>query len=135
LAKPDCNLRTIADELEVDRAAIIIAREGILGRADGLLDHYSKKESDEFANAVRSFAEAILDYFFVEMRTGDTGITTLTEQIRFRLDSPFPDPNPNETIQEIRENARYILRGLEAGWKEITKRFERIRLYCETGRP
>jgi hypothetical protein len=129
LAKPDPNLDAIGDELEVDRGAIIIAREGILGRAATLRDHYDPAKPDEFADAMRSFAQAVVDYFFVEIETGATGITTLTEQIRgdFYNDS-------NEKVRGLRENSQSILLGLEAGWKEIAKRFERVRLYCETGR-
>jgi hypothetical protein len=134
LAKPNPDLRAIADELEAERGAIIIAREGILGRAAAFGYHYghyfASGKADGAVDPLRGFAEAVTNYFYVEHGTGLTGITTLSAMIQFYLD--FDSDVTENELMEVRDVSRRILQDLEARWKEIAKRFERVRLSSET---
>jgi hypothetical protein len=156
LAKRNPDYPTILLKLEKRRAAIIIARDGILGEVSAFQDRYGADKAEallakkaEFDNLAYAFARSVQSYFYHETDLAGeflpSAISRLSERVRRAYLEDLAEGKRKRGLSAHKHNERdlrakevamlramskHALDELESNWAEVNKRYTALKLFC-----
>jgi chaperonin cofactor prefoldin len=137
LKKPNASLADLSDNIAKRRAALIIARDGIVGQADAFQDKFGElAHKDEYARRALTFASSISSYFNDAGSAIFGGPTTAIQGLLIDIgemkDLNVADKAPySQRLKELTERAEKRVETLKAKWKEVGKNYKALQLLCE----
>ncbi|MBR0875029.1 hypothetical protein JQ633_32045 [Bradyrhizobium tropiciagri] len=132
LKKPNANLDDLFDNIAKRRAAIVIARDGIVGQADAFKGSFGEfADKDEYARHALAFADAVSSYFtdagsaiLGGPRTAIRGLLTEIDEVR---NSHFTDENElSQQMRDLIKRAENRLEMLQSKWKEVARHYKAL---------
>ena len=133
---------SIVKEIEDGRAQLIILRNGVIGESEGFLKRYvSVQEKDDFARLTYAFAYHIYGYFrdserlfYDEEGTMATGLISDILSCKDTIQDPESAKRLDFylSLDSLRERSKKTLTDLERKWRELSKSYTDLKLYCET---
>jgi hypothetical protein len=146
LASKTPNFHSIISEMETQRSALIIARNGILGATAAFkYDSFgpppeppAEKIRNEFEELIYRFAESIWNYFYQESQLVRVpkstrminlimsmhGAADVLEAPRIRREEKL------NILTKVRQFAQNDLEKLENNWIIVSERYMHLKLYC-----
>jgi Mg2+ and Co2+ transporter CorA len=128
------DIAAILRDIDSQRTAFVIARNGIFGAADALKHRYSDgavriAESESFNSLAYDFAESIRHLF-----SEATDVEHLSMSILSNLVSYLQDSEDDVDCQQFLVRTRRMLSDasshLEHEWTKLSRKFAALKLYC-----
>jgi hypothetical protein len=137
---------SILDDVQKKRAALIIARNGVVGEARAFVKRYGDEPSREILKKGRfeqfafAFATSVSSYFididhllegkFPSLMTGLINELKRLAQLQQKAANSISAARISYTLNHSREVARSVSKELEIKWTEVAKRYTELKLDC-----
>ena len=140
----------ILRDLKTKRAALVIARNGVIGEANAFSARFSGPvpvpspffvrdevaKLGQFEKLAYELAASIESYFlsseYIDMPTTappTTAVTGIIDLLTYALSTP--DEFLEQVYAQIRDQAETARRDLEGRWTQVSRRYNDLKLYCE----
>jgi hypothetical protein len=141
LNDPSPDYRKILKELEASRAAIAIARNGVLGESQAFLNKYGARSDrtltgDRLNKLAYNFANNLCHYFYDSERAfafapeGTTRMTGLLISLKDLSERPQNKKFYRAIASDAQRQANRAVVSLEHCWTEVSKAYAELKLVC-----